>query len=109
MGKASTNAGIHPYLKSDFISPIKPVENKGIPLTTETPIFLKTVVNTEYKDSNNKDLYFKDEVELDGSKYVINYDPKNFRWILVRDKKTAVLKEVYKRVVLKKKCKARSS
>ncbi len=107
MGKASTNAGIHPYLKPDFKSSIPTeIENKGKPLSIKSQKIL-TIVNTEYKDCKKKDLYFKDEVELDGLKYIIDYDSKNFKWILIHDRKIIVLKDVNKRVLLTKKYSAR--
>lgn len=106
MGKASTNAGIHPYLKPDFISPIINTEKRGKPFNTKSANVMN-IVNTEYKDSNKKDLYFKDEVEFDGIKYIVDYDSRNFKWILVHDNKSLMLKEVHKKTVLVKKYSAR--
>ncbi len=107
MGKTSTNAGIHPYRKTDFVRSIFYPEVVGKPLPKEEPKFVNTVISTEYKDSKNKELYFKDEVEYKGKKYEINYDTENFCWILRQDHNTISLKEAYKQVVLKKKCSAR--
>lgn len=107
MGKTSTNAGIHPYLKPDFVSPVKISESQGIPLPKETPKFMDAVINTEYKDSQKKDLYFKDEVEYEGQPFEIGYDPRNFRWVIKSEKRTYALKEVSKKVILTKKCSAR--
>jgi hypothetical protein len=106
MGKTSTNAGIHPYLKPDFISPLKFPEKKGKPFA-KTVKFMDVLISTEYKDSKNHELYFKDEVEFEGKQYEITYDAQNFCWILKREQKTVALKNVYKKVVLTKKCPAR--
>lgn len=106
MGKTSSNAGIHPYLKPDFISPLKLPKKEGI-LFSSNIKFMDIAVNTEYKDSKNRELYFKDEVEFEGNKYEITYDSRNFCWILKREQNVVALKSVYKRVVLTKKCPAR--
>ena len=107
MGKASSNAGQHPYWKDDFISPIKKHEHEGLPLSPKPIIFMDSFVKTEYKDSNKKDLYHRDEVKYENEKYRIEYDSKDFRWILSNGNKTIALKEVYKKTVLVRKCKAR--
>jgi hypothetical protein len=106
MGKASTNAGRDPYLRPDFQFDIKVSDKPGIPFTTK-PAPMQSAVKTEYKDKNSKDLYFKDEVEVDNEKFEIDYDSKTFKWIVKNEKKTVALKEVYKRTVLVRKCPAR--
>lgn len=107
MGKTSSNAGIHPYLKPDFKFTNIVETGSGLPLSTQTLKFVDSPINTEYKDKNKKDLYFKDEVQYENSNYQINYDSKNFKWAIVRGKTMIALKEVHKQVVLIKKCQAR--
>lgn len=108
MGKTSSNAGIHHYLKTDFQSDIKISEKKGIPLSTNIkPV--ETLVKTEYKDKNKKDLYFRDKVEFNGSTYEVDYDPKKFKWVLINEKSSFFLSENHKKAVLVWKCKARQN
>lgn len=109
MGKASTNAGKDPYLRPDFQSDLKQHDKPGIPFSTKAIQFVETLVKTEYKDKNQKDLYFKDVVKIDEVTYVIDYDPRNFRWILFNEKRTISLREAHKRTVLVKKCSARQN
>lgn len=109
MAKASTNAGLHPYLRSDtqHLFDHIPKASGGIRLKS-TPIkAMDTVVKTEYKDKNGKDLYFKDEVQVEDEKFEIDYDSKQFRWVLKNEKKVIMLKKVCKKTVLVRKCKSR--
>lgn len=114
MGKASTNAGKDYYLRPDYqylFDNINPEKN-GIPLSTKNPIFMETIVKTEYKDKKGKDLYFKDEVELEengtnSGKFIVDYDGKQFKWVIKNDKKTIILKDVTKMLILSKKYKNR--
>ncbi len=104
MRKASSNAGIHPYLKADtnLFKDIKTYK-QGIPIPKVIMPSTNTVINTEYKDSKGKDLYFKDEVSHDDKIYMIDYDGKNFKWILKRDENVLTLKDVCKSILLVKK------
>lgn len=109
MPKASSNAGVHPYLRSDQPNLFDhvPKPSGGIRLSTITIKPMESVVKTEYKDKNGKDLYFKDEVEVEDKRYVIDYDFKQFKWVLKNEKKVIILKEVHKKTLLVKKCAAR--
>ncbi len=109
MGKASTNAGKDYYLRPDFIHPFNNTntEKQGRPLSTQNPKCVENIINTEYKDQIGKDLYFKDEVKLDNENFIIDYDGKEFKWIVKNDNKIIILKDVYKRVLLSRKYKFR--
>jgi len=109
MGKASSNAGKDYYRRPDYQHLFKEIKEKvkGIPFTTETPTFVDTVVNTEYKDKNGKDLFFRDEVQLQDEKFIIDYDGKQFKWVVKNESKVIMLKEVSKKIVLTKKQKNR--
>lgn len=109
MGKASSNAGKDYYLRPDYQHLFKDIKStlKGIPFTTETPTFVDTVVNTEYKDKNGKDLFFRDEVALEDEKFIIDYDGKQFKWVIKNENKVIMLKEVSKKIILTRKQKNR--
>lgn len=107
MGKASTNAGKNPFSRPDFQSDLKQHTTPGIPFPTKPIQIVETLVKTEYKDKNLKDLYFKDEVKIDDCVYQIDYDPKAFRWVIINEKTTISLRDIHKKTVLVKKCSAR--
>jgi hypothetical protein len=109
MAKQSSNAGQHPYLRSDSTDLFKNIKKyqQGLPLSKEPIIFMNNIVKTEYKDSKGKDLYFKDEVEYGKENYVIDYDGKTFKWVLKKNNMVFTLKDVHKKTLLVKKCQFR--
>lgn len=106
MPKASSNAGLHYYLRSDYghlFEKMKP-NSDNMPLLPQDQVKIKSnVIKTEYKDEKGKDLYFKDVVEYDGETYSVDYDGKQFKWVIKSKTKVYMLRDVYKKLVLVKK------
>jgi hypothetical protein len=87
MTKVSTNAGKHPYRRSDFVSPYKQNYDKpGLPLVPTKAKF-KTVIDTEYKDKKGKKIFFRDVIIYNKGEYKIDYDAKQFYWVACSLKK----------------------
>lgn len=98
MSKASSNAGKHNYLRSDredLFSHIKFSEG-GIPLNSFKPIYKLQKINSEYVDKFGKQLFYRDIVSYKDEDYRIDYNSKEFYWILVNlndSKKAQILKK----------------
>lgn len=99
MSKVSTNAGKHPYLRTDeeeyrnLFSHLK-TESGGIPiLKIKTPLF-KVEAETEFFDKNNQSIWFGDSLKFQNDEYVVKF--QNRKWIMVNikdSKKVEILKE----------------
>ncbi len=84
--KASSNAGKHPYRRSDtenLFDHLKKDNAPGINLNLVKPIYKLQRIDTEYFDKNKKPLFSGDEVTYKGDVYRIDYHSKEFYWILV--------------------------
>jgi|SRR5579859_3772517 len=107
--KVSSNAGLHPYLRSDLPNLFSHIKQpSGRPKLSEIKVKpMENAVNTEYKDAKGKSIYYKDEVKYNEEVYSVDYDSKKFRWIIRNDNKIFALREVTKKVSLVKKDKSR--
>lgn len=106
MTKVSTNAGKHPYLRSDFIPPVE-IHYKGTGIEFDPKILpkFKSIIDTEYKDKKGRKLFFKDIVVYitEKEEYEIGYDGRVFCWILINQKnpkRTLKLKEFHNSILL---------
>lgn len=84
MARISTNAGKHPYMRSDsghLFGNLEP-EKAGIPFNADIKIRFVNVVDTEYRDERDKIIYFKNIVKYNGETYQVDYDGQNFWWII---------------------------
>jgi len=84
MNKVSSNAGKHPYLRpeNDHLFDHIRIKEGGIPMnSTVKPVFVNAV-QTEYTDKNGKKLFYRDVVMYKGEEYRIDYDSKEFCWVL---------------------------
>lgn len=105
MTKVSTNAGKHPYRRSDYVPPVV-IEKKmnGIPFSSI--VKFKAIVPTDYKDKKGKMLFFKDVIKYEKEEYEIGYNGKEFYWEITginNPKNTYRLSDVNKSVFLVKK------
>lgn len=84
MTRVSTNAGKHPYLRSDLGDLFEHIRNyeKGIPIDfTVVPKF-NVVAETEYYDKKNIKIFYNDVVTYKMEKYKITYDSREHFWIM---------------------------
>jgi hypothetical protein len=108
MTKVSSNAGKHPYLRTDLGDLFKHIRNKdkGIKIDFNVLPVFKNIVDTEYKDKNRKRINYKDVVNYKNEEYLVTYNSKEFYWIIenLHDKEKVVkLSEIAGSVVIKKK------
>lgn len=104
MKNVSSNAGKHPYRRSDFVSPYTVTYDKpGIKLIPITAKF-KTIIETDYQDKKGKRIYFKDVIIYDEQEYIIDYNAKEFFWIAVslkNESKTLKLSKIARKSTIK--------
>lgn len=86
MTKVSTNAGKHPYLRTgdeyDHLFDHLWIKTGGIKMNHAIQPKFKTVIDTGKKDKRGKKLFFKDVVLYEKKEYQIDYNAKDFYWIL---------------------------
>lgn len=86
MTKVSSNAGKHPYLRTDeeeyrnLFSHLK-FGHGGVPISEIKNPFFKVKIETEYVDKNNEIIHFKDTVKFQNREYRIDY--WNQKWVMV--------------------------
>lgn len=108
MSKVSTNAGKHPYLRPENASLFDNLfpEKEGLPFTKDMKVKFMIQVETEYKDKKKTMLSYRDIVTYQKEDYEIDYDSREYRWImknLADPKKVEILREKAHLAVLKKK------
>jgi hypothetical protein len=112
MGKVSTNAGKHPYLRPDFHDALfgknKTDEKSGTALSQIIMGKFKNIVETGYVDANGEMLFFGDEVTLDGETYTMDYDSRFHAWIAKTTDKLWNLWLIHRSVELSKKYECRA-
>jgi hypothetical protein len=87
MSKVSSNAGKHPYLRTDedeyrnlFNDP-KFECSGGKRISEIKEPFFKVEIDTEYVDKNKKNIHFNDTVKFQNREYRIDY--WNEKWVMV--------------------------
>jgi hypothetical protein len=84
MSKVSSNAGKHPYLRPENASLFDDLisEKEGLPFLPDDKVKFVHQVETEFVDKKKKTLFFRDVVTYNQEEYEVNYDSKNFCWII---------------------------
>jgi len=108
MTRVSSNAGKHPYLRTDLGDLFEHIrkKEKGIKIDFNIQPLFKNAVDTEYKDKNKKVIGYKDVVSYKNEEYLVTYNSKEFYWIIENlhdQKKVLKLREIADSVVIKKK------
>lgn len=108
MSKASSNAGKHNYLRSDREDLFKHIKftEGGISLKGFNPIYKEQKIATEYVDKFGKKLHYRDVISYKDEDYRIDYNSKEFYWILVNltdPKNTQILKKTAHLTVFRRK------
>jgi len=107
MTKVSSNAGKHPYLRpeNDHLFDHLRIEKEGISLSKVKPVFVDSV-QTDYSDQKKRKLFYQDVVIFKGEEYRIDYDTREYCWIMEKlddPKKRLNLKKTASSVVFKRK------
>jgi hypothetical protein len=97
MTKVSTNAGKHPYLRTDLGDLFEHMHknNNTISLKNINPKF-HVEIDTEYSDKNKKQLFYGDIVVLENNRYKVDYDTRELSWVFVNQKNPKLLKKLNK-------------
>jgi len=108
MTRVSSNAGKHPYLRTDLGDLFEHIRNKekGTRIDFNIQPQFKNIVATEYKDKRGKGIDYKDIVTHKNEDYLVTYNSKEFYWIIENlhdNKKVLKLREIADSVVIKKK------
>lgn len=99
MSKVSSNAGKHPYLRTDeeeyrnLFSHLK-FDHGGIPISgIKEPIF-KVEAETEYVDKNGQPICFRNILGFQKREYIVDFRDQKWIMIDINDpKKVEILKE----------------
>jgi len=109
MSKVSSNAGKHPYLRTDeeeyrnLFSHLK-FDHGGIPISEIKKPFFNVTAETEYLDKNGQQICFRDTIEFKKREYVVYF--RDLKWIMIDtkdSKKVEILSEIANQTVLIKK------
>lgn len=84
MTKVSSNAGKHPYLRSDNVSLFHDIkqQKKGLRFDPDNQPKARSRVSTEYFDQNNLEIFGGDTVIYKNEEYRIDYSSREFSWIM---------------------------
>lgn len=86
MPKVSSNAGKHPYLRTNereyenLFSHLK-TESGGIPISEISNPSFKVDVETEYVDKNNQSIRFRDTLIFQKREYVVDF--RDEKWVMI--------------------------
>lgn len=107
MSKVSSNAGKHPYLRSDCENLFNHliIEKKGKLISSNLNPFFNVEIKTEFYDNKMQIISYRDIIQYKKEKYQINYDSQNFSWIAINvdSNKIEKLNEIAQLSVLQKK------
>lgn len=112
MTKVSSNAGKHSYLRpenSSFFDNLitkKHRQKRGLPLLPYNDVKFVIMIKTDYVDKNNRELYYNDVVSFNHEDYVVDYDSRNYCWIIRSEnnsKKIEILSKIASLTILKTK------
>lgn len=108
MSKVSSNAGKHPYLRTDeeeyknLFSHLK-FDHGGIPISEIKKPFFKIEVDTEYVDQENQIIRFGDTLKFQKREYIVDFTDQKWIMIDIKDfKKVEILREKAHLTVLSK-------
>jgi hypothetical protein len=109
MSKVSSNAGKHPYLRTDeeeyrnLFSHLK-FDYGGVHISKIKKPFFNVTAETEYIDKDGQQISFKDILKFRKREYVVDFRDQKWIMIDIKDpKKVEILKEKALQTVLIKK------